>query len=267
MLSKIGIIGCGKMGYALIKGITQGSINYDGILACDTSAERIDLFVREFGAIPATKEELIVNSDIVFLAVKPGQVKELLSGTKASWDTEQLLVSIAAGIKTSTIEQELGKAVPVVRVMPNTPCLLGEGVSALSPGRWARSSDMELVQAIVNQLGISVIVDETYMDAITAVSGSGPAYVFLVVEAMMDAALSLGLNNEIARRLVLQTIKGSVAMLEQTGEHPAVLKAQVSSPGGTTIAGLRELEAGGLREAFFAALERACQRSIELGAI
>ncbi len=267
MSRKLGIIGCGKMGYALLKGISQGFADSEKILVCDTSDERIGLFVQEFNAIPANNEELIANANTIFLAVKPNQIKGLISQTKTIWTTEKLLVSIAAGIKTSTIEKELGKEVPVVRVMPNTPCLVGEGVSALSAGSFARPADLELVQSIVNQLGISVIVDETDMDAITAISGSGPAYAFLVVESLMDAALSLGLSSETARRLVLQTIKGSIAMLESTGEHPAVLKAQVSSPGGTTIAGLRELEAGGVREAFFAAAERACQRSIDLGAI
>jgi len=266
MPAKLGLIGCGKMGYALLRGITQSSGRYEEIYICDTDGERSQLFVGEFGAIPASKQELIVNSDIIILAVKPTQVKSVLMGTQSLWDTNKLLISIAAGIKTSTLEQLLGQAVPVVRVMPNTPCLVGEGASAVAGGSSARPNDVQLVQTMLEQLGLAIIVDEVYMDAVTAVSGSGPAYAFLVVEAMMDAALSAGLSSDIARRLVIQTIKGSLAMLEKSGEHPAVLKAQVTSPGGTTIAGLRELEAGGIRESFFAAIERACQRSVELGA-
>jgi len=265
MPAKLGIIGCGKMGYALLKGISDGSSDYKAIYACDTSVERTNVFVQEFRAVQADKPQLIADADIVILAVKPTQVKEVLAGTEGLWNTDKLLISIAAGIKTSTIETELGKPIPVVRVMPNTPCLVGEGVSAVSAGTYAKQSHLKLVQAMMSRVGLTVIIDEVYMDAVTAVSGSGPAYAFLLVESMIDAALNLGLSSETARCLVLQTLKGSITMLEQTGEHPAVLKAQVTSPGGTTIAGLRELEAGGIREAFFAAIERACQRSIELG--
>lgn len=265
MPAKLGIIGCGKMGYALLKGITRGNGDYETIYVCDPDSERSQLFAQEFGAIRASKQELIGKSDIIILAVKPAQVKTVLAETQAVWDADKLLISIAAGIKTVTLEKELGQKVPVVRVMPNTPCLVGEGVSAISGGSLATGKDLQLVQTMLEKLGLAVIVDEIHMDAITAVSGSGPAYAFLVVEAMTDAALSAGLSTDMARRLVIQTFKGSLAMLEKTGEHPAVLKAQVTSPGGTAIAGLRELEAGGIREAFFAAIERARQRSMELG--
>lgn len=266
MPATLGIIGCGKMGYALLKGITQGKADYEAIYVCDTDSERTKLFVNEFGAIPVNKQELIGNSDLIILAVKPIQVKAVIVGTQSLWNNSKLLISIAAGIKTATLERELGRPVPVVRVMPNTPCLVGAGVSAVAGGSSAGFNEVRLVQTMFQQLGLAVIVDEAQMDAVTAVSGSGPAYVFLIVEAMTDAALSAGLSGDMARLLVMQTFKGSLAMLEKTGEHPAILKAQVTSPGGTTIAGLRELEAGGIREAFFAAIERACQRSIELGA-
>jgi pyrroline-5-carboxylate reductase len=262
---RLGIIGCGKMGYALLKGITRNSGEYENIYVCDSNSERTGLFVQEFNAIAAEQQQLVVAADLIILAVKPAQVKKILHETASAWNTDKLLISIAAGIKTASIEKELDKPVRVVRVMPNTPCLVGEGVSAIAGGKYASPTDLNSVQNIVEKVGFSVILDEAYMDAVTAVSGSGPAYVFLLVEAMMDAALNLGLSSDICRSLVLQTFKGSLGMLEKTGEHPAVLKAQVTSPGGTTIAGLRELEAGGIREAFFAAMERACQRSIELG--
>lgn len=266
MPEKLGIIGCGKMGYALLKGIARNSEEYDAIYACDTSAERVQLFKSEFGALAADQNQVVAEADIIILAVKPAQIKKVLKTTIPEWNDNKLLISIAAGIKTGSIEKELGKPVRVVRVMPNTPCLVGEGVSAVAGGEYALPDDLERVQSMMEQVGMAVIIDEGSMDAVTAVSGSGPAYVFLLVEAMCDAALALGLSSDVCRRLVVQTFKGSLSMLEATGEHPAVLKAQVTSPGGTTIAGLRELEADGIREAFFAALERACQRSIELGA-
>lgn len=265
MPHRLGIIGCGKMGYALMKGITRDPDSYDMIYACDPAEERTQLFAREFKAVPAGPQQVVDHADMIIMAVKPAQVKAVLAETSSNWTVDKLLISIAAGIKTASIESELEKPVRVVRVMPNTPCLIGEGVSALAAGKYASPADLQLVQNIVGQIGLSVILPESYMDAVTAVSGSGPAYVFLVVEAMIDAALSLGLSSDISRRLVMQTFKGSLSMLEQTGEHPAILKAQVTSPGGTTIAGLRELEAGNIRESFFAALERACQRSAELG--
>ncbi len=262
----LGIIGCGKMGYALLKGITRAGGDYDSIYACDTDQERIALFGNEFGAVAVASPQLIANADIIILAVKPAQVKPVLVATSGLWNKNQLLISIAAGVKTAAIEKELSQPVRVVRVMPNTPCLVGEGVAVIAGGRDAGSDDLRLVQTMLNKVGLALILDESHMDAVTAVSGSGPAYAFLIVEAMIDAALNLGLSNDISRRLVMQTLKGSLTMLEQTGEHPAVLKAQVTSPGGTTIAGLRALEAGGIREAIFAAMEKSQQRSIDLGA-
>ncbi|MDD4801845.1 MAG: pyrroline-5-carboxylate reductase [Syntrophomonas sp.] len=265
MRDRLGIIGCGRMAYALLKGIDSGSAAYSAVYACDTYRERTELFASEFNAVPVSASDLVAACDIIILAVKPDQIKTVLSATSDRWNNEKLLVSIAAGIKTEVIENALKEPVPVVRVMPNTPSLIGEGASAIAAGRYAGSADLNLVQTILSRVGTAIIIDEVYMDAVTAVSGSGPAYLFLVAEAMMDAALALGLNSDVARRLVVQTLKGSIAMLEQSNEHPAVLKAQVTSPGGTTIAGLRQLEAGGIRESFFAAIEKACQRSKELG--
>lgn len=262
---KLGVIGCGKMGYALTKGISNSPGFYSDIYVDDIDIERTLLFEREFGALTATPDEVVAKSDIIILAVKPAQVKNVLSATHDQWTGDKLLISIAAGIKISSIEKGLTEAVRVIRVMPNTPCLVGEGVSAIAAGRYATQADLEKVQSMLDKVGTTIIIDESYMDAITAVSGSGPAYAFLIVEAMMDASLSTGLSSDISRRLVIQTLKGSLTMLEHTSEHPAALKAQVTSPGGTTIAGLRQLEAGGIREAFFAAIEKARQRSIELG--
>lgn len=266
MPANLGVIGCGKMGYALLKGINSAPTTFGSVHIYDVDPARIQLFGREFNAQEATPGEVVANSDLVILAVKPGQIKAVLQATRDYWSQDKLLVSIAAGIKTATIEKELLPGVRVIRVMPNTPCLVGEGVSAIAGGLNASPADLDAVQGILATVGVALIIEEAYMDAVTAVSGSGPAYAFLLAEAFMDASLSTGLSSDISRRLVLQTLKGSIAMLEQSGEHPAVLKAQVTSPGGTTIAGLRELEAGGLRAAFFAAVDKARQRSVELGA-
>lgn len=265
-MMNLGVIGCGRMAYALVKGIsTKKNSCFQAIYACDSNSERSDLFKDEFAAIPITKEELISNSDLVLIAVKPAQVKDVLHNSSQLWTEDKLLMSIAAGIKCSFIEEELNKKIPVVRVMPNTPCLNGEGVSAVASGSFASDENLRLVQNIVASVGSSILVSEDYMDAITAVSGSGPAYAFLVLEAMIDAAVQVGLSMDMARQIVLQTFKGSIAMLEESGEHPAVLKGQVCSPAGTTIAAVRKLEESGIRKGFFDAIEAAYLRSIELG--
>lgn len=261
----LGIIGCGKMGYALMKGISGDPSRYGDIYVYDVDETRVCLFVDEFQARPVSPDVVVAGSDIIILGVKPGQVREVLQATRDQWNGDKLLVSIAAGIKIASIEEQLPEGVRVVRVMPNTPCLVGEGMAALAGGHRASPADLQSVREMLEQVGLTITVEESYLDAVTAVSGSGPAYVFLLIEAFIDAALSTGLSSEISRQLVLQAVKGSVKMLEQSGVHPAILKAQVISPGGTTIAGLRALEAGGVREAFFAAVEKAQRRAVELG--
>jgi len=263
----LGIIGCGKMAYALLKGICRDTANDLGaIYINEPDSARVSLFVNEFKAIPVSKEELINKSGVIMLAVKPNQVLDVLTETAACWEQGKLVVSIVAGMKTADLENIIApRALRVIRVMPNTPCLAGEGMSAICPGSLATHADLQFVRALLESSGRTLIVPEKDMDAVTAVSGSGPAYVFLLVEAMIEAAVNVGLPVDAARQLVLQTMKGSICMLEESGQHPAVLKAQVCSPGGTTIAGVRQLEEGGVRAAFFNAIEAACERSISLG--
>jgi pyrroline-5-carboxylate reductase len=262
----LGVIGCGNMAYALVKGIVNGDgVRYENIYVSDVNDTRTDLFNREFGAKVVSNSGVVAAADITFIAVKPAQVQDVLITTRDQWQPGKLLVSIAAGIPTRLIESILGQKIPVVRVMPNTPCLVAEGVSAVCGGSYASSGQLQLVEGIFSNLGLAVILEEKYLDAVTAVSGSGPGYAYLVAEAMIDAAVSLGLSQEMASELVINTIRGSMTMLLKTHEHPAVLKAQVTSPGGTTIAGLRQLEENGIRKAFFAALEKAYERSVELG--
>ncbi|MBP1761363.1 MAG: pyrroline-5-carboxylate reductase, partial [Firmicutes bacterium] len=260
-------IGCGNMAYALLRGICRNEeLAPERIFVNDLSESRLHLFENEFKAISADKADLISAADMVILGVKPNQIREVLENTKDSWQEEKILLSIAAGIRTGFLESLLSpNVVRVIRAMPNTPCLAGEGMTGLCGGRTATTADMEKVRSLFAASGRAITVKEQDMDAVVAVSGSGPAYVFLIIEAMIEAAVSVGLNSATARELVLQTVKGSVAMLEETGQHPAILKQQVTSPGGTTIAALRQLEEGGLRRAFFDAIEAARNRSIELG--
>jgi pyrroline-5-carboxylate reductase len=266
VLPVLGLVGCGKMAYALMKGISSASsLDFDRIYVNDIDATRSSLFVEEFKSLEIEPKELIKASNIIIIAVKPHQVGQVLEMGQGLWNDKKLIVSIAAGIKTSDIEEKSGVNVPVVRVMPNTPCLVGSGAAAISAGRFAGVNDIELVKKIMDSVGISLQVDEKHMDAITAVSGSGPAYVYLVVESMINAGLQVGLDINLLRNLVFKTVAGSIKMLEETGEHPAVLREQVCSPGGTTIAGVRELEENGIRRAFFQAIEKACLRSVELG--
>lgn len=266
MEQALGIIGCGKMAYALVKGIDcSPDFNVGGLLVNDVNPSRTALFAAEFKSTAMEQWELVKHSTTVILAVKPQQIADVLDLTRDAWTEDKLLISIAAGVKTGTIEGLLDAPVPVVRIMPNTPCLVGAGVSAYCPGKYARSEDLELVGKVFSTMGLAVPMEEKSMDAVTAVSGSGPAYAFLVVEAMMNAAVQVGLDINTSRALVLKTLAGSIKMLEDTGEHPAILREQVCSPAGTTIAGIRQLEAKGMRAAFFHAIEAAYLRSIELG--
>lgn len=254
------------MAYAMLKGLSMASdFSVGRLYINDVDPARTNLFVAEFKGEAVESKELVAKADTIILAVKPQQVPDVLAATSDVWNEKKLLVSIAAGIKTGTIESLLAPPVPVIRVMPNTPCLVGAGVSAFCPGRHAKVQDMEIAGRILRTTGIALATEEKNMDAVTAVSGSGPAYIFLVVEAMINAAVQVGLDVNTARQLVLKTMSGSIKMLEETGEHPAVLREQVSSPAGTTIAGIKELEANGLRRAFFDAIEKAWKRSIELG--
>lgn len=263
MSLSLGVIGCGKMAYALVKGLS--AIGFKSLHVNDSDPGRGELFATEFGARVLPKQDVIRQSAIILLAVKPQQLSVVMAETRGCWEESKLLVSVAAGIPTSYLEEAAGTALPVVRVMPNTPCLVGQGVSALSPGRHATAMQLEQVQSMFSSVGLAVILEEKYLDAVTAVSGSGPAYVFLTIEAMINAAINIGLDASLARQLVLGTIRGSLAMVEHSGEHPAILREQVCSPAGTTIAGVRQLEARGLRSAFFDAIDQAYRRSLELG--
>jgi pyrroline-5-carboxylate reductase len=204
------------------------------------------------------------GADVVVLAVKPPQIVSVCRHLAAHLQPSTVVVSVAAGIPLAAMEEVLPFGTPVVRVMPNTPLLVGQAMSVMSPGASATEEHLSLAEKLLGSVGRVVRLPESQMDAVTALSGSGPAYVFLLVESMVDAGVLLGLPRPIATELAVQTALGAATMLRETGEHPAMLREGVTSPGGTTAAALRELERGGLRAAVLAALEAARDRSREL---
>lgn len=264
--TRLGVIGCGQMARALLTGFSKEGSMFSSLLLYDIDPAKSEALADEFGG--TTKENsrsIAEEADLILLAVKPAQIVPVLCDIESVLHEERLLVSVAAGISTAKIVHEVGKHVAVVRVMPNTPSLIGMGATAVAFGSSVAEGDKELIIKMFSTVGIVESVPESYMDAITAVSGSGPAYVFLVAEAMTDAAVEVGIPRDLARRLVNQTLTGSVAMMQTEGKHPALLREQVASPGGTTIAGIRALETGGIRAAFFEAVNAAYQRSKILG--
>lgn len=263
---KIGFLGAGMMAEALISGLLKaGLVTPAGLLACDINTGRLE-HLKEKYLIETTvdHEALIKQADLVILAVKPPVVVPLLKETAQAWSAGRLLISIAAGITTETIESCLKKPVQVVRVMPNTPCLVGEGASAVSAGSKASRECVSKALAIFAAVGKAVEVPESLLDCVTGLSGSGPAYMYLILEGLIDGAVRQGLPRDVARLLITQTMLGSAKMVLDTGEHPARLKDMVTTPGGTTIAGLYALEEGALRALLMKAVADASRRSREL---
>ena len=263
----IGFIGGGNMGEALIKGLLQsGRFDASRIRVSDISQERLHHLRDTYQvSISADNGELAGASDVIVLAVKPQQVGDVLAETHASLEHLPLLISIAAGVPIASLEQKLAKTVPVVRVMPNTPALVLAGASAIAGGTHTKAEHLEAARALFEAVGVVVEVDETHMDAVTGLSGSGPAYVYLFVEALIDAGVLMGLSRPVARELAVQTTLGAAKLLAESEEHPGALKDQITSPGGTTIHGLTILESGGMRGMLMDAVEAATRRSEELG--
>jgi pyrroline-5-carboxylate reductase len=237
------------------------------LCASDANCERLSQLSQELGIVTTpSNRELIKFSDIVVLAVKPQMATAVLDEIGEAWKSDTLLISILAGVSTATLEARLPKTSRVIRAMPNTAALVLEAATAVARGARATQADAELARSVFGCVGRTVEVPETLMDAVTGLSGSGPAFVLLAIEAMADGAVSVGMSRALALELAAQTVVGTARMLLQTGEHPAVLKDRVTSPGGTTIAGLMELEAAGVRHAFAQAVVTAAQRAAELGA-
>jgi pyrroline-5-carboxylate reductase len=268
MARQIGFIGAGQMAKALAAGFARaGLVKPDEIRASDPVAQAAQSFS---AAVPgatlcSTNLEVAQQADVVVLAVKPQQMNAVLVELKPGLKKSALVISIAAGVKLSTITAGLGSDVRLVRVMPNTPCLVGQSASGYALGPAATAEDGQLVKNLLESVGLAFAVDEKLLDAVTGLSGSGPAFVYLMIEALSDGGVRMGIPRDVALQLAAQTVRGAAEMVLSTGEHPAVLKDRVTSPGGTTIAGLQVLEDGGLRGTLIGAVEAATRRSQELG--
>ena len=258
------IIGAGVMGETLLSGLVRAGRRVDQLMVGEKRAERARELEERYGVAVVSNRDAAEKADTVALVVKPQDMADVLAEIAPALRPGQLIVSLAAGITTAFIESRVPEGVAVVRVMPNTPALVDEGMAAIAPGSHCDESHLAEAESLMASTGKVLRIPEKQMDAVTAISGSGPAYIFFVVESMIEAGVHLGLPRSTATELVVQTLVGSAAMLRETGTHPAVLREQVTSPGGTTASALRELEIHRVRAAFLAAMEAARNRSREL---
>jgi pyrroline-5-carboxylate reductase len=255
------ILGAGVMGETLLSGLVRAGRRVDNLLVGEKRAERAKELEDRYGVAVVSNLEAARKADTLALVVKPQDMSDLLAEIEGELRPGQLVVSLAAGITTSFIESRVPEGVAVVRVMPNTPALVDEGMAAISPGSHCDDGHLAEAEALMASVGRVLRIPERQQDAVTAISGSGPAYIFFVVESMIEAGVHLGLPRSTATDLVVQTVVGSAKMLRETGSHPVVLREQVTSPAGTTAAALRELEIHKVRAAFLAAMEAARDRS------
>ncbi|HEX5511475.1 MAG TPA: pyrroline-5-carboxylate reductase [Actinomycetales bacterium] len=263
-LRTVAVLGAGVMGETLLSGLLRAGWAASDLLITERRPERAAELADRYGVQVLGNLEAARAADTLVLVVKPQDLESLLSEISGSLRPEALVVCIAAGITTSFVEQRLPAGVPVVRVMPNTPALVDQGMAAVSPGSYCTEEHLEHVEDLLRATGKVLRVPEYQQDAVTAISGSGPAYIFYVVEAMIEAGVLLGLPRSTSTELVVQTLYGAATMLRETGEHPTVLREQVSSPAGTTMAALRQLDDHKVRAAFLTAMEAARDRSREL---
>ena len=264
---RIGFVGAGQMATALARGfVASGVITADRLRACDVSSQAADKFAQDSGGrIVADAAAVLNDSSLVILAVKPQHISGVLADMQAALTSQHLVVSIAAGVSIAKLSTGLGHFSRLIRVMPNTPALLGFGASALARGATATDDDCQLVLKLLSTVGLAIEVPEKLLDAVTGLSGSGPAYVYQFIEGLSDGGVRMGLPRDVATRLAAQTVLGAAQMVLQTGQHTGALKDAVTSPGGTTIAGLHELESGGFRGILMNAVQAATERSRELG--
>ncbi len=262
----IAILGGGKIGEALLSGLLRGDREPADIVVTEKYPERAAYLREKYGVQVVDIAQAAAVARTLIVAVKPQDIDALLADVAPTVGTGHLVVSVAAGITTARIERALPPGVAVVRCMPNTPALVDQAMTAIAGGAHADDEHLGIAQSVLGVVGRVVRVPESQLDAVTALSGSGPAYFFYLVEAMIDAGILLGLPRTLAAELIVQTAVGSATMLRDSGEHPVQLREAVTSPGGTTIAAIRELEVHGVRAAFLAAIEAAARRSKELGA-
>ncbi len=265
----VGFLGAGNMAGALIKALLQAHATPpERVLASDIREDRLEQVRREYGVgITADNAEVVKFADVLVLAVKPQVIDRVLPVIAANLRKETLVITILAGVRLAAVEARLPPGARLVRAMPNTPAMVLAGATAIAAGTYASKEDMRTAKELFDTVGRTVTLDETLLDAVTGLSGSGPAYVMLMIEALADGGVKVGLHRETALLLAAQTVFGSAKLLLETGEHPGRLKDMVTSPGGTAIAGLHTLESGGLRRTLMDAVENATQRASELGEI
>ena len=265
----VAFLGAGNMAGALIKGLlASGVLTPEQVLCTDVRKPRLDELKQKHGVrVLTSNEDAARQADVIVLSTKPQVFDRLLPEVRNGVRADALVVSIAAGIPISAIEAHLPPGTRVVRTMPNTPAIVDAGATAIAAGTHATEEDVALARALFESVGVTVVLDESLLDAVTGLSGSGPAYIFLIIEALADAGVKVGLHRESAQLLAAQTLFGSAKLLLETGEHPGKLKDMVTSPGGTAIAGLSSLEAGGLRTTLINAVETATARAKQLGEI
>lgn len=262
----VAIIGVGVMGETLLSGLVRGGTPATELLVCEKRPERAAELAERYHVTVSDELAAVAGADTVALVVKPQDMEDVLAELSAYLRPSQLLVSLAAGITTGFIEARIPDGVAVVRVMPNTPALVDEGMAAISGGTHCEERHLVRAEEMLRATGRVIRIPEKQQDAVTAISGSGPAYLFFVVESMIEAGVHLGLPRTTATELVVQTVVGSAKLLRETGEHPTVLRERVTSPGGTTAAAIRQLEDHKVRAAFITAMEAARNRSQELAA-
>jgi pyrroline-5-carboxylate reductase len=261
---QLAILGAGVMGETVLSGLVRAGWNPEKITVTDRRPERQIELQQRYGVVVLDNAPAASSADTVILVVKPQDMNELLAEIAGALKPGTLVVSLAAGVDTAAIESQLPEGTPVVRVMPNTPAQVDEGMAAIAPGTHADEHHLQRVHDILSATGRVMTLPEKHLDAVTAISGTGPAYLFFVVEAMIEAGVHLGLPRDTATELVVQTMLGSAKLIRETGEHPTVLRERVTSPGGTTAAAVRHLEEHRVRAAFMIAMEAARDRSRDL---
>jgi pyrroline-5-carboxylate reductase len=263
---RIAVLGAGKMGGILVKALVEKQqISPERVRATVAHEARAHDLSQKLGIQVTTNNITAVEgADLVLVCVKPQVVEELMKEIHHQLSPEQLVISIAASVHTSQIENALGGGIPVIRAMPNTPCVLGQGMTALCAGRYAKPENIEAGAALFNVVGRTVVVDEKHMDAVTGLSASGPAYIYIILESLAEAGVKVGLPRDVATLLAAQTTLGAATVVLETGDHPALLKDAVTTPAGCTIDGILELEEGKLRVTLIKAVVKAAQRAKEL---
>jgi pyrroline-5-carboxylate reductase len=265
-MTRIAVLGAGKIGEALLSGLLSAGSTAAELVFTERHPERAAELTERLGVAAVEVAAAAAHAELIVVAVKPQDIAPVLAELAPVLKPGTLVVSLCAGLPTALFEGALPEGTPVVRVMPNTPMLVGEAMSAISPGSHASAEHLATVEKMLGSVGRVVHLPESQQDAVTALSGSGPAYFFYLVEAMIDAGILLGLPRAVAADLIVQSAYGAAVMMRESGDHPVILREAVTSPGGTTIAAVRELERHGVRAALMAAIEAAHARSVELGA-